>query len=496
MDSNSYKQSEMEINLKEIIWDLLSQWKAVLIAALLVAALVTGAKYSKDMKAYNAAQAEKKAEVQTTATVEEQIDDVLDALPEDERATVMAILNQNKWIEEQKEYINNSILINTDPTNQRTLCLEYYIDAGKYDETVGSSIIKGYTAYLGSDEVIKSVGEAIDPEISSNYISELISTNSNTQAPSAGDAGTVLEVFIVLPDDSDADKVEKALTGEIMKMSPDISKNIRQHDISLIFSGEKYLYNEPAVNKRTDILYSINNLQNNSKNMKLALSDGQKAAIESIKVIEKNAEEANNEQEKTVEQPQPELTKPGISKKYAILGFVLGALMYAFAYVILLIVRGRVNCAGDTARYSRARLVGEVYKKVDHKGLHKLLHSDLVNRYRYKGKTDSAVQIEKASDRLEAICEHERIKEAILINLTKDSNRELVEILVEKMASRGLNFRPIEIANDVDEKDLISTTHSIMVMDSNTKTSGAVKLASLCNDYDINVLGSVFIGEL
>ena len=140
MNNSAYKQPEMVINLREIIWDLLERWKAVFMVAILMAVLVAGAKYAKDVNGYNVAQAEKEAKAHSAASVEEQIEDVLNALPEDERSTVMTIVNQNNWIEDQKEYINNSILLNSDPTNQRTLCLEYYINAGEYDETIGSSI--------------------------------------------------------------------------------------------------------------------------------------------------------------------------------------------------------------------------------------------------------------------------------------------------------------------------------------------------------------------
>ena len=141
MNSNNTGRIETVINVKEIIWDLLEQWKAVLITALLVMALVAGAKYAKDMKSYEAAQAEKEAQKQSTASAEDQIRDVLEALPESERSTVMTIVNQNEWIEKEKEYINKSILLNTDPTNQRTLAADYYIAAAEDTDSVRDSLI-------------------------------------------------------------------------------------------------------------------------------------------------------------------------------------------------------------------------------------------------------------------------------------------------------------------------------------------------------------------
>lgn len=494
MNNNIYRQPDIEIDLKEMMLDLLSQWKAVLLAAIIMAVLLAGAKNVKDMKEYNAALTEKDAETHSTLTAEEKIGGIINALPEEERATVIALVNQDKWIEDQKEYINNSILINSDPTNQRTLCLDYYITDSELDETIETDIITGYKAYLSSDKIVKSVGNAIDPEISSDYITELISVN-NTDT--SNEPASIFEVRIVLPYDAEADKVEKAFTKALTEMSSEVSEHICPHKISLVYSGERYFYNDYAVNKRTNILYSINNLQNNTKNMQASLSEGQRTAIESIKAIEKNSKtDINSEQESDTERLENGMTKPGISKKYAVLGFLIGAMLYAFAYMLLIILEKRVNYASAAENYSRARLVGELYKKEDTKGLLKLFYSGLVERYRYKGKTDIPEQVDKATDKLEAICKHEGTSNVAMIDLTKEGNKVLIKEIIEKALAKGVRLSPIEMTEDVDEKSLLSTKHAAFVIDSDSKISRVTEVAALCNDYDIISLGSIFIGAI
>ena len=77
MGSSYLKRPEMVVNTKEIVWDILQQWKAVLIAAVIMMLLVGGLKYYKDTSEYESAEASKEAEAQTGISVEQKIEDVL-----------------------------------------------------------------------------------------------------------------------------------------------------------------------------------------------------------------------------------------------------------------------------------------------------------------------------------------------------------------------------------------------------------------------------------
>jgi V/A-type H+-transporting ATPase subunit E len=68
------------VNIRDMIWDLLSQWKAVLIVAVITAILATGAKYIQDNNQY-------KAELEKKAQAEKM---VADAKAENERTVKSA----------------------------------------------------------------------------------------------------------------------------------------------------------------------------------------------------------------------------------------------------------------------------------------------------------------------------------------------------------------------------------------------------------------------
>lgn len=512
MNNNSYQQPEMDINLKEVIWDLLEQWKAVLITALLIALLVAGAKYYKDSNAYKASIRAKEEISQSGKTPEERISDVLDALSDDEKATVEFMVKQNEWIETEKEYLNNSILMNTNPTNQRTLLLDYYISMTDAAEAKMTALVYGYAGYLSDEKLVNAIGQIVAPDTETKYIAELISItgdnsrkgnssgNENSFVVDSDADGAVMEVRVVLPDEVEATAVESAMTSSLSGYTAELTSKIGNHSIGLVKASEAYLYNSAAVNNRNNITSMVFNLQNNEKNVQSSLSDSQKSAVETIKAINREAKD-NVASDKDLRDNNSkaydaEMRKPGLSKKYALLGFVLGAMAYAFVYLLLVITRGRVRYASDVENYTQTRLLGEIYNQKEHKGIDKLFNSAFVDKYRYKNKLDSELQSAKTVDALIAACEHAGTKELTVLEIGSNGFSEQIDELVEKAKKQGLKFKRAEVVEDIDEKILASSPSVMLTINSGSRISDVSKLAALCKEYDANILGNVFNGTV
>ena len=488
------------INFREVIWDLLSQWKAILILALLVTCIMGGLKYAKDLRAYNDAQKKGADEVGTELSVEQQIEKVLESLPDDERMTVEYLSKQEDWLNSEKEYINNSILINTNPANQRTLALDYLILSEGSTESGIISLIDGYAGYLSNEGFLEPLGQAIDPDADIKYIAELVRTNNGNNASNEGepfyinadDDKAVISVYIILPEKTDAESVENAVTAAFKNYSKDLNNNIGKHSISLIQSGESYQYNADLIESRTDLLYSIYNLTNNAKNIKVSLSDSQKAAVENITAIKKaslidGAE--NSAAEESVDAQKD--SKPGLNKKHAMF-FVLGILGYVFVYLLIVLMKGCISSASESEYYSRIRLLGEIYGSQESKGISKLLHSPLVGKIRYRGKTNDDLQVRKAVETMDAVCEHTGTRSFMLLDITRGTGR-YVKAIIEGAKARGMSVDIIDAVNDFNEKSLLSTDNAVLVTGPDTKVSVLSEMMSLCSDYDISMLGSIFI---
>lgn len=477
----------MEINLKEVVWNLLEQWKAILIVALLMALLVSGAKYVKDSRAYSAKKAEMDMEAQTDISADERIEEILSALPENERLTAEYLIKQNEWLDAEKDYVGNSILFKTDPTNQRTLILDYFIEETDDSRSVATALAYGYAGIVTNERVAEAVGRIIDPEAERKYIAELISCGDKSgynPIPST-DENAMLEVRIILPEETDAQAVEVALTETLREQSTELSKTVGVHSIKLVESGESYLYNNDAVNNRNNVLYSIYNLTNNNKNIQSSLSEGQRSAVAQITQIKstKGTEGLNKDEEAET------LSKPGFSKKYVLLGFVLGAMAYAFLYLAWLILRGCINYASDVETYTGARLLGEIHAAKKQGPLSFIMTSKAVEKIRYRDRLDADKLISNTASAIAAMCKREDIKSIANLNMTS-----WAEDVIKNLDVKGVKQNIIEV-NSIEEGEFLNIKDAILTIGNKTKLSDLGEVLKLCQYYDVNILGTVFVGD-
>lgn len=507
MDNYSNRQVEMQINLKEVLWDLLEQWKAVLVVALLSALLVAGAKYAKDMKAYDAAKAEKTNVVQSGLAVEERIAKLVDSLPEDEKSTVEYLIKQDEWIESEKEYIANSIIMNLNPASQRTLSLGYNIAETDEDNNNLRALANAYASYVSEPEMLEKLAAIIDPGAQHKYISELISTNygnntksdSKNMVTSENDTSVAISISIALPEETDAKMIENVIADSYKKYSSELRDSMGDHSLSLFNVSESYIYNSDVINDRNNILSSIYNLTNNAKNLQTSLSDDQKAVLEKVKAIRKEETESADGAE--INEESERMPRPGFSKKYALLGFVLGCMAYAFIYLIWLIVRGRVNYASDIEHYTGSRLLGEIYEKKEHKGLNKLFHSRIVERYRFGEIPEIEKQIAGITSTIETICEHNGLTEISGIVVTDEKEtgnnrgKDTLDKIARELNNKNIGIKYIEIADNVEDKTASEAVYPILCVYNDSKVAVLSKLVDLCNTYDNSMLGSVYVKQ-
>ena len=503
MNSMGIIKPKTLVNIRAIIWDLLSQWKAVLIVALLIAALMTGYKYHKAMNIYKAQLAgQAAAEQQTTAPADEQITEILEALPEEDRTTVDYMIHMKDWVDNQKEYIDNSILMNVEPTNQRTLMLDFYIDAGERSDSILASLTYGYIAFCNNDKLIEGIRQIIDPDKDIKYIAELIiAPNYGNYISGSDDGDAVFQVKIVLPEGVDAAAIEEVVKNAMIGYSAEMSRKVAPHTLTLLRACEAKVYNTTAVNNKNTIIANIFNIQNTYiKTMENNLSDQQKGAISAITALKKAAKNAEDVTDTAdiAAGASEEPVKPGLSKKYALFGFVLGAMLYAFLYLVLVIIKGNLAAAGDLEYYTGSRLIGEVYSETDHKGIRKLLHSKIVDRLRYSGKTDADVQIGKIAASLEMIGKHAGADKLSLLSLSPNSKKEgsALRKIAEAVREKGIDTEIVDLADGVDESHLMAVNNCIMASGNDCKASDIIKLTELCREFDAKQLGNIYFQEI
>ena len=492
MNYSDQKKPATEINIFELFWDLLSQWKAILVVAIITSMLTAGFRYYQEIKSYNdSRESKKKAEEMAKVPKEEQINQVLENFSPDDVAAIEFVVQQKEWVAAERDYYSNSILLQTNPTNQRTLLLDYYLDSQGNDGSVSATLAYSYMGFLTSERIVDGLRKIIDPSSENKYIAELIiPPNKGEYVPGADDGDVVIQAKVVLPEDTDAAAVEKLITDELEKYSEELTKSIGPHVISLLRTSEARLYNTDAVNNRNSIVAHIFNIQNTYlKNTESNLSEKQRAAVNAIMAI-KNSTESKTE----IVAIEETDGRPTLRIKNLLLGFILGVALYAGLYLIRIVLKGRVLTPQMASSYSDSRLLGEIYYSGEISGINCLFHSNYVNKIRYRKKIDSDTQTRKASSAISSVCKHADTTDLTVIDMagrTQECNRIVNEILVS-LQDDGISLNHIDAVSGIDEKMLLQVKNAVLLIDSDTKMADLWNATQLCNSYDVRRLGSVY----
>lgn len=115
-----------EIDLLDMIADVLSHWRGLIVALVLGAVLLGGGSYMRALRtAQNVQQPE--TVVQEEATVQEQLTYLEQSLDNNSRATVLTVLDDEKEYDLKKTYSENSIYMQLNPLQTAQTELIYQV---------------------------------------------------------------------------------------------------------------------------------------------------------------------------------------------------------------------------------------------------------------------------------------------------------------------------------------------------------------------------------
>ena len=319
--------------------------------------------------------------------------------------------------------------------------------------------------------------------------------DNETPEPEYSDADSVVySVSVVLPEAADSEAVSAVIDSAVNDLHSGLDSSVGTHSVQKASSEDTRVYNHYAVLRKRDLLDSVNTLNTNIKNAKSSLSAEQQAACEAINAVKRSAQTVDD----AVQAAEDELQEPGFSKKHALLGFILGAFLYAGIYVVMLILKKIVASAGTAQSYTGTRLLGEVYRAGSHKGLPALFTSAAVAKWRYKDKLDAGRQIDALASTVDAVCSHHGADRlTLLLSGVGSGFDDMLGQIADKRRAAG-NKKGIDVINadEIDEKALNSVKNAAYVVCSNSKVNRLGALMSLCRDYDVTTLGTIYLEEL
>ena len=95
---------------------------------------------------------------------------------------------------------------------------------------------------------------------------------------------------------------------------------------------------------------------------------------------------------------------------------------------------------------------------------------------------------------------HAKAEDISLIKLTDTDSvkavKDAILSLTDFVGDKGINSNVLDAVGEFGEDDLLDIRNAVMVIGDDTKISHLGKVAALCRDYDINLLGSIYFSEM
>ena len=329
-----------EISLRHLFWKVMLGWKLWIVCALLFAILLPGVKYAKDARTYKAAQQpqDETQSVAFTKTEQQQIDDV---------KSLQVLLDKNSL------YMQESLLMNIDPYQEHVLELKYYIDSDytyNYSkdnkQNYTSAITNAYVDYAANGLSQKEIWKDVNTKAEAKYLAELVSATV--------DSDNTFSVLVKYTDEKSLKSVSEAIQKELKGRYKDIADRIGSHKLVLVSENYQVQTDSDLANSQNAVTGLIKSYRDQISTLTSAMTEDQLKVVDSELAAERENETADEE---TVPETV-EVSAPVFSKKYVVLGFVMGIFLAALYLVCVAVLSNKLQEAEELVRFYKLRQFG------------------------------------------------------------------------------------------------------------------------------------------
>ena len=319
------KNYDMEIDLRDLFFELLYKWRSLVAAALIGAILLAGLQYYS-VSSTHAQGKQTKEEKQFEIDLENYRDSVKNAQNN--------IRTYNKLIKEKNDYLEQSVYMTLDSQNVWSAAKRFYI---KMDQSVLDALPQGiqedpadYVASVYTSTLKTSLDEAEMEALlgtgKREYIDELVTIGSDN-------ASNTITLRVYGPDEETVIGQLDYFVDRMETVCQPMAQEVGAHTLTLV--GEN-------VNARTD-----SNLSAKQDEINKQIAGWQKAL--------KDQREELNELE-----GKKEPSAPGMHLvRYGVIGFLLGAILLAAIYLVKYVAAKKLRSGRELNDRFGVQVLGE-----------------------------------------------------------------------------------------------------------------------------------------
>ena len=506
--------TEQNIALIDCLLLFLEKWRCWVAVGILFAVLVSGLKYSLDMREYQ--------------NLKNHVDEVkfeTELMSQSETPFYQALTQYSRWMD-RRSYFNNSFIMKVDAAREHRLVLRYYVKAKKGSDTDVNTIGNYYTTLTSDNVFLKKMADAMAISGENQYIRELISINPLQQEVAAADTkGTAFTVLTILVNDADRTRIRNTVTEYLYSVRDKLSKVMGDYTIELISTEEAVVDNQARINSQMEAytamlrsetaFFEQYNAMTNTEREELnqILMGGEvEKWLENARLTTGDAEtvsdttEDHENEDGIVEEIDPltasgtKASKPSFKIIFAVLGFFVGIFLYAAAFLFRLLTDTRIRNEKEIRMLTGVRSYGGIYE-YPYKSLPaRFAHCRMVYNLRHKKAGRPEMDAKKTALAIAARAGHIKAEGVSLITLGKSGIWEerilsrQKKILSEERNLEVRRIRADQGVSSINEDDFRTMPPAVIVLLSGITTPAMVSnLLLRLEEYDIPVVGTEFL---
>ncbi len=544
MNQNRFR--EQEINLKDFFWRLLEQWKLILIVALIFAIVLPSAmsvisaknpsadelaKEEERLAAEEEARAKAEEEAQKKAEEEAAIEAAKPKpMSQDMYLNISSALAQYTDYVSQKALFDRGALMNVSEDKCNFVVCTYAFSG----EALDMGLLKSAYSDMRYNDAFNNmlIKQLSQLNVTDSYALYDIMTLST-------DTGYIV-VSTYLPKTVPAGDWRRTLTSAINAYKASVKATVGEHEVtpfSIDVRSIDTIALERSKNEREANLINVQNAYQGAYN---GLDDISKGAIDEIissvgdsyrlsdylpaldkkredmaaeaaaaeaatpapaPAEEADAAEADGADEALAEDAEEaadteeEAEKGGFSIAYAVLGFIIGVILYAALYLVIFIFRRLVRSENDLFVATSVRNFGGLYEYPYSGVLAKFLHDKKVFERRVRARRT----IEQLDADIASKLEHLKAGSLTLIPIGKlsDNAQKLAKDQIKDLSKKKIDASLYAVEDEaakVSDHDLSGMENVILVLLGDiTGWKDLGDLYGRLTEYDVNIIGSEFI---
>ena len=486
---------EREIDLLDMIADILSHWRGLLVALIIGAVLMGGFSYVKSYRNIQSTPTVEEEPELDELAVEEQLTQLEDSLSDSEKAAVLTTVDDEREYLYKDKYFQESVYMQLDPLDIVQTELVYRIQAedeglAQHLGTLYKNIVGGVGLY---DWVEQQTG------IDAAYAAELISVSTNPEifvrnGANISTGSDNLKVTVIQKDEETCGQLAAAVSSYMEQQQKNLVKELGNHELILLSETSGKIISTDMMARQIDYGNQVSNLRSGIASAKAGFTADQQKYYDLL-TWEEETREAEMDQKDTTTEEEPVLASPSVSKKYVLLGAVLFAFVYAGILFLIYIFNSKIRVSDELQSLYHIPLIGVVVKNSKKKFILDKWVDDL--RYYGKRKLDAKQSMELAFAAVKIVAVKNKLNTICLMGCNLEAGAGSVcENLKTALEKEGVNVTVLDnVLYNAESIEKVEAMTGVVLVEKagSTLYNEVANELALLKRQDITVLGGIIV---